>query len=70
MAAKQIVLPNSSTDPFWEILQEELWTLLADLSDDPKYGKRVTLIRALVTRPQCVQAEQVCFEPDKQPWPT
>jgi len=67
MALSEIVLPNLSTDPLWQILQDELSFLLSDLADDPKYRKRVDRIRALRGY---LQVEQIYYVPHTRPWPT
>jgi hypothetical protein len=63
MATKELTLPNLSTDPLWQILQDDLSVLLADLGDDPKYKERVSRIRALLAHPQFLQVEQIYFVP-------
>jgi len=41
MAVGEMVLPNLSTDPLWQVLHQELSLLLVDLGSDPKYEERV-----------------------------
>lgn len=55
MAVPEINLPNLSEHPVWQILREELTTLLDELTDDPKYSDHMTLIRALLAHPQCIK---------------
>jgi len=70
MAVPEINLPNLSEHPVWQILQEELTTLLDELTGDPKYSDHMTLIRALLVHPQCIRVEQLYFIPQMRPWLT
>ena len=54
MAVTVMSLLNLSEDVVWQMLQEELTTLLDDLLGDPKYIDRVILIRALPAHPECL----------------
>jgi len=67
MATTQMTLPNLSEDPLWQILQEEFSVLLTDLTDDPKYQKRVARIRELLSHLQYLQVEQIYFVPQMRP---
>jgi hypothetical protein len=51
MAVTEMTLPNLSEDPLWQVLQEELISLLDELTEAPKYREHVTLTS--VTCPIC-----------------
>jgi hypothetical protein len=70
MAESQMVLPNLSEDPLWQVLQRELALLLVDLGSDPKYKERVGYIKTLLANPRFLRVEQVYFVPEMRPWPT
>jgi hypothetical protein len=70
MAQDQMVLPNLSEDPLWQVLHDELSLLLVDLGSDPKYKERVRYIKTLLADPRFLRVEQVYFVPEMRPWPT
>lgn len=63
MIRTEMVLANLSTDPMWQLLQEELSLLLNDLDNDHRYGNRVMRIRKLLAAPQSLKVEQIYFVP-------
>ena len=42
---------------------------LHELTEDPNFNDRVTLIRAPLAHPQCLKVEQLYFVPQMRPWP-
>jgi hypothetical protein len=70
MAVGQMILPNLSEDPLWEVLHQELSLLLVELGSDPKYKDRVVFIKTLLADPRFLKVEQIYFVPEMRPWPT
>jgi hypothetical protein len=70
LATGEMVLPNLSEDPLWQVLHQELSLLLVDLGRDPKYKERVGYIKTLLADPRFLKVEQVYFVPKIRPWPT
>jgi hypothetical protein len=52
ISASKTVLQNLGTDPAWQLLDEHLALLLADLHQDPKYCERIAEIGRLLAHAQ------------------